>query len=77
MVMFIHREEAYHTNEEARELGIAGIGDLSVAKQRNGPTGVIQLIWREQYTRFENLSREQHEEFAAHGEYLDEGGQDF
>ena len=42
VVMFIHREEYYHTREEAQEKGIAGQADVIVAKQRNGPTGECQ-----------------------------------
>ena len=48
VVMFIHREEYYHTREEAQEKGIAGQADLIVAKQRNGPTGDVKLAWFEQ-----------------------------
>ena len=57
VVMFIHREEYYHTREEAQEKGIAGQADVIVAKQRNGPTGDIKLAWFDKHTRFENLSQ--------------------
>jgi len=68
VVMFVHREEYYHTREEAQEAGIAGQGDLIVAKQRNGPTGDVKLAWFGKYTRFENLAQKPYEEF---------GGEDF
>ncbi len=64
VVMFIHREEYYHTREEAQESGIAGQADVIVAKQRNGPTGDIKLAWFDKYTRFENLSQKPYEEFG-------------
>jgi replicative DNA helicase len=64
VVMFIHREEAYCTREEARERGLEGRAHLIVAKQRNGPTGVIQLLWFEKFTRFENFEERAHEEYA-------------
>jgi replicative DNA helicase len=32
---------------------------LSGAKQRNGPTGDVPLIFLKEYTRFENRAREQ------------------
>ena len=38
VVMFIHREEYYQDREEAQQAGTAGVADLIVAKQRNGPT---------------------------------------
>jgi replicative DNA helicase len=64
VVMFIHREEYYHTREEAQEKGIAGQADVIVAKQRNGPTGDIKLAWFDKHTRFENLSQKPYEEFG-------------
>jgi replicative DNA helicase len=27
-----------------------------VVKQRNGPTGSVDLVFRDEYTRFENMS---------------------
>jgi len=66
VVMFIHREEYYHTREEAMEKGICGQADVIVAKQRNGPTGDVKLAWFDKFTRFENLAQQPYEEF---GEY--------
>jgi replicative DNA helicase len=68
VVMFINREEYYHTREEAMEKGIAGQADLIVAKQRNGPTGDIKLAWFDKYTRFENLAQKPYEEFGGYQE---------
>ncbi len=64
VVMFIHREEYYHTREEAMEKGICGQADIIVAKQRNGPTGDVKVAWFDKYTRFENLSQKPYEEFG-------------
>ncbi len=64
VVMFIHREEYYHTREEAMEKGICGQADIIVAKQRNGPTGDIKVAWFDKYTKFENLSQKPYEEFG-------------
>lgn len=66
VVMFVHREEYYHTHEEAMEKGICGQADIMVAKQRNGPTGDIKLAWFSQFTRFENLSQKPYDEFMEH-----------
>ncbi|MGL6225666.1 MAG: replicative DNA helicase [Thermoguttaceae bacterium] len=76
VVMFVHREEYYHTKEEAEDKGIVGQADLMVAKQRNGPVGDIKLAWLGQYTLFANLA-DQHvsdySEFSAYqGDYVGE-----
>jgi replicative DNA helicase len=63
VVMFVHREEYYHTKEKAEELGIAGQGLLILAKQRNGPTGDVKLQWSSMYTRFRDFSEKPYEEF--------------
>jgi len=68
VVMFIHREEYYHTREEAQEKGIAGQADVIVAKQRNGPTGDVKLAWFDKHTRFESLSQKSYEEFGEYQE---------
>lgn len=44
VVMFIHREEYYRQNEEAKA-EVAGEAEVIVAKQRNGPTGKVNLTW--------------------------------
>jgi replicative DNA helicase len=67
VVMFVHREEYYHTKEKAEELGITGQGLLILAKQRNGPTGDVKLQWSSQYTRFSNFSEKPYEEFSGYG----------
>ena len=62
VVMFVHREEYYATNEDDRAR-VAGQADIIVSKQRNGPIGDIKLCWLKQYTRFENLAAERYGEF--------------
>ena len=66
VVMFVHREEYYHTKEKAEELGIVGQGLLIVAKQRNGPTDDIKLQWSSKYTRFRDFSEKPYEEFSGY-----------
>ena len=69
VVMFINREEMYHSREEAQELNIQGQADILVAKQRNGQAGVdIKLAWFDKYTRFETFSQKPYEEFEPAGE---------
>ncbi len=67
VVMFVHRDEYYHTPEKAEELGIGGQATLIVAKQRNGPTDDIKLQWTAKYTRFRDFSQKPYEEFSSHG----------
>ena len=50
LVMFIYREEVYKPSEEN-----AGLAELIIAKQRNGPTGIVKLAFLREFTRFENL----------------------
>jgi replicative DNA helicase len=53
VVMLLHREDYYHTELDYEPSHLA---EVIVAKQRNGPTGTIQLMWHKQWTRFEALS---------------------
>ena len=64
VVMFVHREEYYQTREEAENANTRGKAKIIVAKQRNGPTGDVDLAWFEKFTRFENLSQKAYEEFG-------------
>ena len=49
VVAFIYREDYYKPSEEN-----AGIAELLIAKQRNGPTGTVKLAFLREFTRFEN-----------------------
>jgi replicative DNA helicase len=52
VVMFIYRDDYYnHDSEEA------GVSEIIIGKQRNGPTGTVKLAWLSQYTKFANLER--------------------
>lgn len=66
VVMFVHREEYYQTNEEDRER-VRGEADLLVRKQRNGPTGDVKLAWIHDFTRFRNFSHKTYAEFDNYG----------
>jgi replicative DNA helicase len=54
VVILIFREEMYKQSNEPAETD--GIAELIVAKQRNGPTGVVKLAFLKQQTRFANLA---------------------
>ncbi len=52
MVLFIYRESYYN---KATEKG--NTAEIIVAKQRNGPVGMIELYFLDQYNRFANIAR--------------------
>ncbi len=54
VVMLLHREDYYHKGEDGYQGDNAA--EVIIAKQRNGPTGSVKLVFREQITRFENSS---------------------
>src|SRR5262245_38424046 len=53
VVCFIYREEVYNPREDNE-----GKAEVIIAKQRNGPTGSINLVFLKQFTRFEPLAFE-------------------
>ncbi len=58
VVAFIYRP-AYYGEQELRAAGYSeddrGLAEIIVAKQRNGPTGIVRLAWVDEFVRFENL----------------------
>jgi replicative DNA helicase len=50
MVAFVFREEYYKPDRE----DLRGQAELILAKQRNGPTGKVPLVFLKEYTKFEN-----------------------
>lgn len=48
MVILLHREEMYNTQDPA----VKGMADLHVAKHRNGETGKIECVFQGHYSRF-------------------------
>jgi replicative DNA helicase len=58
VVMFIHRdEEGEGEGEEGGGRRLAREVELIIAKQRNGPTGSVDLVFLSEYTRFESRAR--------------------
>jgi replicative DNA helicase len=49
VVAFIYRDDYYKPSEEN-----AGIAEILISKQRNGPTGTVKLAFLKEFTRFEN-----------------------
>lgn len=52
VIMLLHREEYYKPTEQN-----AGLAQVIIAKQRNGPTGDVTLRFFREYMRFENYTR--------------------
>jgi len=52
VVMLLHRAEYYKRTDEN-----AGLAQVIIAKQRNGPTGEVTLRFFREYMRFENYTR--------------------
>ncbi|HEY0664826.1 MAG TPA: replicative DNA helicase [Gallionella sp.] len=55
LILFIYRDEVYNSDSPDK-----GKAEIIIGKQRNGPIGKVELAFRGEYTRFENL---------AHGNY--------
>ncbi|MBI65882.1 MAG: replicative DNA helicase [Candidatus Marinimicrobia bacterium] len=57
VVLFIYRKHVYSKEEEDR-----GLGEIIIAKHRNGPTGIVKVSFVDKYARFNNLE-------SIHSEY--------
>ncbi len=53
VVIFIYRPEFYHPDDET----LRGVAEVSIAKQRNGPIGGLQLAFIREYARFANMEQ--------------------
>jgi replicative DNA helicase len=51
VIGFVYREEFYN-----KASGKEGVAEFIIAKQRNGPLGTVELAFRKELTKFENLS---------------------
>jgi len=60
VVMFVYRPEFYLSHlpkDDPKVLEVQGKAEILIAKQRNGPTGKVELTFVKEYVRFENLAR--------------------
>lgn len=53
VVLFIYREAYYNKDSER-----GNVAEISIAKQRNGPTGLVELYFLDRYTKFANITGE-------------------
>lgn len=56
VVCFLYRPEYYGIQTDDEGNSTAGVAELIIGKQRNGPTDTVRLQFVQQYARFENLS---------------------
>lgn len=56
LVMFLYRPEYYLGAFDREGNSLEGKSDLIVGKQRNGPTGVVNLYFHKAYTRFDSVT---------------------
>lgn len=52
VVVLVHRQEYYEPDDPEH----VGLADLIVAKQRNGPTGDVRVVFQGRYSRFTDLA---------------------
>ncbi|MFC2048628.1 replicative DNA helicase [Elusimicrobiota bacterium] len=58
VVLFLYRPSYYQKPDEITEDG-QNIAEVIIGKQRDGPTGVIEMLFQEEYTRFRDLIQKQ------------------
>ena len=51
LILFIYRDEVYNSDSPDK-----GKAEIIIAKQRNGPIGKVELAFRGEFTRFDNLA---------------------
>jgi len=56
VVIFIYRPEMYDIMEDESGNPTAGVAEILLSKQRNGPTGRVKLRFAKEYTRFDTFS---------------------
>jgi len=57
VILFIYRDEVYNPDSDHK-----GVSEVIIGKQRNGPTGKVDLSFVSEYTTFKDLFRGEYEE---------------
>ncbi|WP_138159810.1 replicative DNA helicase [Peptoniphilus catoniae] len=53
IVMFLYRDEYYNKEESENP----NVGELIIAKHRNGPTGTVELVFKKEFTKFLSMEK--------------------
>jgi replicative DNA helicase len=68
VVLFVHRPETYGIlevkDDDGNSVPTEGLAEIIIGKQRNGPTGTVQLAFRKEYAGFERLAAPSYEALA-------------
>ena len=59
LVMFLYRPEYYFGTVDKDGESLEGKAELIVSKQRNGPTGTVNLFFHKTYIRFDSATNDQ------------------
>jgi replicative DNA helicase len=54
LILMLYRDEYYNPDSHDR-----GIAEVNIAKHRNGPTGIVKMLFQPEYTKFLNLQQSQ------------------
>ena len=57
LIMFLYRQEFYDGPTDKDGNSLEGKAEVIIGKQRNGPTGLVNLFFHKQYTRFESYTQ--------------------
>lgn len=75
IVGFIYRPEYYGILEDEDGNNLKGIGEIIIAKHRNGALDSVRLKWDGQYAKFSNLGDEDFSAFSGSSSSIDAFGQ--
>lgn len=62
VIIFIYRDEVYNPDSDRK-----GLSEVIIGKQRNGPTGKVELTFLSEYTTFKDLFRGDYDGIADEG----------